>query len=86
VTGRPAGVTLAEQACQVFANLATVPRAGVSRADLPVSTTVAVADADLAELFSTNAPARVTMQAALPLGLLISIGCTTVLAESGRSS
>jgi hypothetical protein len=53
-----------------------------------VSTTVLVADPDdFAELnvlfgafFPTDPPARVTMPVELPLGLLISIGATTLVA------
>lgn len=86
-TGQPAGPTFAEQAEQAFANLATVLRAGGSRPDLVVSTTVLVADQSsfpelnrrFAEFFPTEPPARMTMQVPLPLGLLISIGCTAVI-------
>jgi 2-iminobutanoate/2-iminopropanoate deaminase len=94
VTGRPVGDTLAEQARQAFTNVATVLRAGGSRPDLVVSTTVIVTDISqfgevnelFAAFFPTNPPARMTMQVTLPPGLLISIGCTAVLAESRRSS
>ena len=43
-TGDAAGPSFAEQARQAFANLDAVLRAGDSRADLVVSTTVLVAD------------------------------------------
>jgi 2-iminobutanoate/2-iminopropanoate deaminase len=94
VTGQPTGDTLAEQARQAFTNVATVLRAGGSRPDLVVSTTVIVTDISqfgevnelFAQFFPTNPPARMTMQVALPPGLLISIGCIAVLAESRRSS
>ena len=74
------------QARQAFANLATVLRIAGSRPDLVVSTTVLVADqADFAEMnavfadfFTTDPPARMTMQVPLPRGLRISIGCTAV--------
>jgi 2-iminobutanoate/2-iminopropanoate deaminase len=74
------------QARQAFANLATVLRVAGSRPELVVSTTVLVADqADFAEMnalfadfFSSEPPARMTVQAPLPRGLLISIGCTAV--------
>jgi 2-iminobutanoate/2-iminopropanoate deaminase len=87
VTGKPAGPTMAEQAAQAFANLATVLRAGGSEPRLVVSTTVLVADvADFAEVnrlfaefFPSDPPTRMTMQVVLPLGLLISIGCTALL-------
>jgi 2-iminobutanoate/2-iminopropanoate deaminase len=86
-SGRPAGPTIAEQAGQAFANLATVLRAGGSRPDLVVSTTVLVADMSqfaevnrqFAEFFAVSPPARMTMQVTLPLGLHISIGCTALL-------
>jgi 2-iminobutanoate/2-iminopropanoate deaminase len=85
-TGEKAGETFDEQARQAFANLETVLRAGGSRPDLVVSTTVLVADqADFAALnelfgafFPTAPPTRMTMQVPLPRGLRISIGCTAV--------
>jgi 2-iminobutanoate/2-iminopropanoate deaminase len=87
-TGAPAGPTLGEQAAQAFDNLEVVLRAGGSRPDLVVSTTVLVADmsefAEVNRLFGTffaaNPPTRMTMQVTLPKGLLISIGCTALLA------
>jgi 2-iminobutanoate/2-iminopropanoate deaminase len=88
-TGRPAGPTMAEQARQAFANLATVLRAGGSAPELVVNTTILIADAtefaevnaQFAEFFATNPPARMTMQVVLPLGLLISVGCTALLRD-----
>jgi 2-iminobutanoate/2-iminopropanoate deaminase len=88
-TGQPAGPTMAEQARQAFANLGVVLRAGGSRPDLVVSTTVLVADAaefpevnrQFAAFFPVDPPTRMTMQVTLPLGLLISVGCTAVLAD-----
>jgi 2-iminobutanoate/2-iminopropanoate deaminase len=85
-TGEAAGPTFLEQAKQAFANLDAVLRAGGSRPDLVVSTTVLVADQAsfpemnqlYAEFFPTDPPARMTMQVPLPRGLLISIGCTAV--------
>jgi 2-iminobutanoate/2-iminopropanoate deaminase len=82
-TGEAAGETFDIQARQSFKNLDTVLRAGGSRLDLVVNTTVAVADLSLfaevnrfyAEFFPENPPARMTMQVPLPKGLLISIGC-----------
>jgi len=76
-----------EQARQAFANLDAVLRAGGSRPELVVSTTVLVADqADFAELnelfaefFPSEPPTRMTMQVPLPRGLLISIGCTAIV-------
>ena len=85
--GEAAGPTFGEQARQAFANLDAVLRAGGSRPELVVSTTVLVADqADFAELnelfaefFPSEPPTRMTMQVPLPRGLLISIGCTAVV-------
>lgn len=85
-TGEVAGPTFSEQAKQVFANLDAVLRAGGSRPDLVVNTTVLVADQAsfpelnelFAEFFPKDPPARMTMQVPLPRGLLISIGCVAV--------
>ena len=85
--GEEAGPTFGEQARQAFANLDAVLRAGGSRPELVVSTTVLVADqADFAELnelfaefFPSEPPTRMTMQVPLPRGLLISIGCTAIV-------
>jgi 2-iminobutanoate/2-iminopropanoate deaminase len=82
-TGEAVGPTFAAQARQAFKNLDTVLRAGGSRLDLVVNTTVLVTDvSNFAELnrifgeyFASNPPARMTMQVPLPKGLLISIGC-----------
>jgi 2-iminobutanoate/2-iminopropanoate deaminase len=82
-TGEAVGPTFDVQARQAFKNLDTVLRAGGSRLDLVVNTTVLVADvstfADLNRLFTgffpDSPPARMTMQVPLPKGLLISIGC-----------
>jgi 2-iminobutanoate/2-iminopropanoate deaminase len=88
-TGQLAGPTMAEQAQQAFANLAVVLRVGGSRPDLVVSTTVLVADAaefaevnrQFAAFFPVDPPTRMVMQVTLPLGLLISVGCTAALAD-----
>jgi 2-iminobutanoate/2-iminopropanoate deaminase len=64
-----------------------VLRAGGSRPDLVVETTVLVADASdfaelnelFAEFFPKEPPTRMTMPVPLPLGLLISIGCTALV-------
>jgi 2-iminobutanoate/2-iminopropanoate deaminase len=85
-TGEAAGPTFSDQAKQAFANLDAVLRAGGSRPELVVNTTVLVADQasfpelnDLfAEFFPTDPPARMTMQVPLPRGLLISIGCVAI--------
>lgn len=86
-TGKPPGESFAEQARQVFRNLDAVLRAGGSDRTLVVNTTVSVSDissfAELNELFgeffSTNPPARMTLQVPLPQGLLISIGCVAAI-------
>ena len=89
VTGEAAGNTFDIQARQAFRNLETVLRAGGSRMDLVVNTTVLMADvanfpalnAMFNEFFAENPPARMTMQAPLPKGLLISIGCVAATEE-----
>jgi 2-iminobutanoate/2-iminopropanoate deaminase len=86
-TGEVAGPTFGAQARQTLRNLDAVLRAGGSRRELVVNTTVLVADAhDFAELnelyaefFPREPPARMTMQVPLPRGLLISIGCTALI-------
>jgi 2-iminobutanoate/2-iminopropanoate deaminase len=86
-TAQPAGPTFGEQARQAFRNLDAVLRAGGSRPEHVVNTTVLVAEAsDFAELnelyagfFPTDPPARMTMQVPLPRGLLISIGCIALV-------
>ncbi len=62
-------------------------RAGGSRPELVVYTTVLVANASdftelnelYAEFFPSEPPARMTMQVPLPRGLLISIECTALI-------
>jgi 2-iminobutanoate/2-iminopropanoate deaminase len=86
-TGKPAGDTFREQARQVFRNLDAVLRAGGSRRELVVNTTVVVADVSsfpelnelFGEYFAESPPARMTMQVPLPMGLLISIGCVAAV-------
>ena len=86
-TGEAVGDSFELQVRQVFRNLDMVLRAGGSRLDLVVNTTVLVADISyfpqvnsaFAEHFPTNPPARMTMQVPLPKGLLISIGCVAVV-------
>ena len=88
-TGLVAGNSFETQAAQVFRNLDTVLRAGGSRLDLVVNTTVLVADMDsfpivnrlFAAVFPKDPPARMTMQVVLPRGLLISIACVAAIAE-----
>jgi 2-iminobutanoate/2-iminopropanoate deaminase len=86
-TGKPAGDTLADQARQAMRNVEAVLRAGGSRPELVVNVTVVVADISefavvneiFAETFPVDPPARMTMQVALPLGVLISIGCVALV-------
>lgn len=86
-TGEVAGATLDEQARQAFKNLDMVLRAGGSRMDLVVNTTVLVADISqfavvnqlFGEYFPSSPPARMTIQTTLPKGLLISIGCVAAV-------
>jgi 2-iminobutanoate/2-iminopropanoate deaminase len=85
-SGEAAGSAFEAQASQAFKNLETVLRAGGSRLDLVVNTTVLVTDianfAELnrpfAEFFPMDPPARMVMQVPLPKGLLISIGCIAI--------
>ncbi len=86
-TGEVAGPTLADQARQSMRNVEAVLRAGGSRPELVVNTTVLVADISefaavnevFGETFPTDPPARMTMQVPLPHGLLISIGCVALV-------
>jgi len=86
-TGEAIGPTFDVQARQAFQNLETVLRAGRSKLDLVVNTTILVTDisnfAELNRLFSEffpkDPPARMTIQAPLPKGLLLSIGCVAVV-------
>jgi 2-iminobutanoate/2-iminopropanoate deaminase len=88
-TVEPAGSTFGEQARQAFRNLDAVLRAGGSRPELVVNTTVLVADVNdfvelnelYGEFFATDPPARMTMQVPLPRGLLLSIGCVALVAS-----
>lgn len=83
-TGEVAGSAFRDEARQAFANLNAVLRAGGSRPDLVVNTTVLVADISsfpelnelYAEFFPSEPPARMVMQVPLPRGLRVSIGCT----------
>ena len=88
-TGEAAGLTFDVQARQAFKNLDTVLRAGGSRLELVVNTTVLVTDISnfsklnqlFTEFFPKDPPARMTMQVPLPKGLLISIGCVAMTAD-----
>ena len=85
-SGEPAGESFGDEARQLFRNLDAVLRAGGSEPALVASATVLVADiGDFAELnelyaefFPQDPPARITMQAALPKRLRVSIGCVAV--------
>jgi len=91
-TGEAVGTSFELQARQAFKNLDTVLRAGRSRLDLVVNTTVLVADVSnfaelnrlFTEFFPSNPPARMTMQVPLPKGLLISIGCVAAIEDEAR--
>ena len=82
-TGEAVGPTFDVQARQAFKNLDTVLRAGRSRLDLVVNTTVLVANVSsftelnrlFSEFFPSSPPARMVITVPLPKGLLISIGC-----------
>jgi 2-iminobutanoate/2-iminopropanoate deaminase len=86
-SGELAGESLREQARQAMRNVESVLRAGGSRLELVVNTTVLVADIAhfaavneiFAEAFPVDPPARMTMQVPLPHGLLISIGCVAIV-------
>jgi 2-iminobutanoate/2-iminopropanoate deaminase len=77
------------QARQVFLNLDAVLRAGGSRLDLVVNTTVLVADLEsfpvvnrlFGEFFPKDPPARLTMQVTLPKRLLVAIACVAAVEE-----
>jgi len=86
-TGDLAGDSLGVQARQAMRNVESVLRAGGSRLDLVVSTTVLVTDIGqfplvnevFAEAFPADPPARMVMQVPLPGALLISIGCVAIV-------
>ena len=88
-TGEAAGSDFEAEARQAFKNLDAALRAGNSRLDLVVNTTVLLTDLanfpDLnrlfAEFFPASPPARMVMQVPLPKGLLISIGCVAATAD-----
>ena len=71
-------------------NVESVLRAGGSRPDLVVNTTVLVTDIGefavvnevFAETFPVDPPARMVMQVPLPRGLGISIGCVAIVASA----
>ena len=86
-TGEAVGGGFEAQARQAFRNLETVLKAGGSRLDLVVNTTVLITDVSnflefnrlFAEFFPDNPPARMTLTVPLPKGLLISIGCVAAV-------
>jgi 2-iminobutanoate/2-iminopropanoate deaminase len=89
-SGEVAGPSLRDQARQAMRNVEAVLRAGGSRPDLVVNTTVLVTDIGefavvneiFAETFPVDPPARMVMQVPLPLGLLISVGCVALVAPA----
>jgi 2-iminobutanoate/2-iminopropanoate deaminase len=91
-TGAAAGPAFAAQARQAFKNLDVVLRAGGSRMELMVNTTVLLADvSDFAEMnrlfeefFPDHPPARMTMTVPLPKGLLISIGGVAAIEDNSN--
>jgi 2-iminobutanoate/2-iminopropanoate deaminase len=91
-TGELAGESLREQARQAVRNVESVLRAGGSRLELVVSTTVLVTDIGqfpvvneiFAEAFPVDPPARMVMQVPLPGALLISIGCVAIVESEMR--
>ena len=86
-TGELAGDSLGVQARQAMRNVESVLRAGGSRLDLVVNTTVLVTDIGqfplvnevFAEAFPADPPARMVMQEPLPGALMISIGCDAIV-------
>ncbi|MDP8968255.1 MAG: Rid family hydrolase, partial [Actinomycetota bacterium] len=80
-TGELAGEGFLEQARQAFRNLEAVLRAGGSRLDLVVNTTVLITDFEVfgelnevfAESFPDDPPARMTMQTQLPGAVRVSV-------------
>ncbi len=86
-TGRLAGDGFLEQARQAFRNLEAVLRAGGSRLDLVVNTTVLITDFEVfgelnevfAESFPDDPPARMTMQTQLPGAVRVSVGCVALV-------
>jgi 2-iminobutanoate/2-iminopropanoate deaminase len=89
-TGESAGPTFEAQARRAFQNLNMALRADGSRPDLVANTTFIVVDVahfpDLnhlfAEFFPADPPARMVVQAPLPRGLLISIGCVAAVEDT----
>ena len=89
-SGELAGPSFSDQARQAMRNVESVLRAGGSRPDLVVNTTVLVTDIGefavvnevFAETFPVDPPARMVMQVPLPRGLGISIGCVAIVASA----
>jgi 2-iminobutanoate/2-iminopropanoate deaminase len=88
-TAQSVGPGFAEQARQAFRNLDAVLRAGGSRPELVVNTTILVTDTAhfaalnelFAEFFPAEPPARMVMEVPLPMGLLISVGCVALVED-----
>jgi 2-iminobutanoate/2-iminopropanoate deaminase len=82
-TGAVAGDSFEAQARQAFANLRTAVTAGAGGLQAVVNTSITVSDMAFfpelnrlfEEFFPDAPPARMVVQAPLPKGLLISIGC-----------
>lgn len=82
-TGAVAGDTFESQARQAIKNLGAAASAGAGGLPSVVNTTITVTDIAFfpelnrlfAEFFPAEPPARMVVQAPLPKGLLISIGC-----------
>jgi 2-iminobutanoate/2-iminopropanoate deaminase len=82
-TGAVAGESFEAQARQAFENLRAAVTAGAGGLKSVVNTSITVADIAFfpelnrlfAEFFPEEPPARMVVQAPLPKGLLISIGC-----------
>ena len=89
-SGELAGPSFGDQARQAMRNVESVLRAGGSRPDLVVNTTVLVTDIGefavvnevFAETFPVDPPARMVMQVPLARGLGISIGCVAIVASA----
>lgn len=82
-----AGDTFEAQARQAFANLRAAVTAGAGGLPSVVNTSITVSDMAFfpelnrlfAEFFPEEPPARMVVQAPLPKGLLISIGCVAAV-------
>ena len=86
-TGAVAGDTFEAQSRQAFENLRAAVTAGAGGLPSVVNTSITVSDMAFfpelnrlfAEFFPVEPPARMVVQAPLPKGLLISIGCVAAV-------